>query len=417
VKRWMRRVHLSSRGARVHFGIAVALISVLPCLTLFYLYSSADGSHPLTPIQGVVAAFGIVATVGFGYVLLAAYPATIVRLRSHLEDVVKGELPDTVTLPGGEQDITAVEDALNVVLDRLRGRLHEVQAEKTRLEDELFQAQKLEAIGTLAAGIAHEINTPLQFVSNNAQFLRKACETLCADVDPSPDQGGDALERVPEEQEFLRAELPRAFGQLQEGISRIAQVVRAIKDFARSEDDGSRVAADLNKAVETTVEVTRNEWKYHADLETDLDPTLPAVSCFPGEIKRVLMDLILNAGQAIADRRLDRAAGRGLIRVTTRRHGEEVVLSVSDDGCGIPEGVRDRIFDPFFTTREVGAGKGCGLAFAYAAVVNRHGGKLSVSTEEHKGSTFTFSLPLNPRRDEESEGQGNMDEPVAGVMQ
>jgi len=400
VKRWMNRMHLSARGARVHFAVAVALISVIPCLTLFYLYSLSAGSRPLTLAQWCVAALGIAGAMVFGYALLGRYPATIIRLRAYLHDVVKGELPDAVDLSASEQDITAIEEALNVVLEKLRQKLHEVKVERTRLEDELFQARKLEAIGTLAAGIAHEINTPLQFVSNNVQFLEKACRELSADLDQAPDRAKthsgarDNSEQTPAKREFLRAELPRAFKQLAEGIARISQIVRAIRNFAKADSDGIKVSVDLNKAVETTLEVTRNEWKYHAAVETDLDPALPPVLCFPAEIKRTLMELILNAVQAIVASRPQSGREQGIIRVTTRLDGQETLLAVSDDGCGIPADIRDCVFDPFFTTREIGAGAGCGLAFAHAAVVNRHGGRLSFITEENKGSTFTVALPM-----------------------
>jgi len=188
--------------------------------------------------------------------------------------------------------------------------------------------------------------------------------------------------------------LPRAFKQVEDGVARVAQIVKAIRDFAKGEDEGAKVPVDLNKAVQTTIEVTRNEWKYHAEMETDLDATLPPVPCFPGEIKRTLMNLILNAAQAIVDRGRRDGGGKGTIRVATRWNSREASLSVSDDGCGVPAGIRARIFDPFFTTREVGAGKGCGLAFAHAAVVNRHGGKLSFVTGEGKGSTFTVTLQM-----------------------
>jgi signal transduction histidine kinase len=394
------RRQLSSRGARVHFAVAIALTSMIPCLTLLYLYQAADALHSLAAAQWLAAGVGVGGAMLLGYILLWRYPATILRLRSSLRSVVSGELPEAIDLSANEQDIMAIEDALNVVLQKLRQKLQEVQLQKSRLEDELFQAQKLEAIGTLAAGIAHEINTPLQFVSNNARFLEKACTDLLIDLDPASvsDQAQpgkpEAREGLAGRREFLRVELPRAFRQLQEGIARVAQIVKAVRDFAKGEDEGAKVPVDLNKAVATTVEVTRNEWKYHADIETDLDPTLPPLPCFPTEIKRTLMNLILNAVQAIADRGPREGGGKGIIRVATRWNGREAALSVSDDGCGIPAGIRDRIFDPFFTTREVGAGKGCGLAFAHAAVVNRHGGRLSFVTEEDKGSTFTMTIPM-----------------------
>ena len=400
MKRRANRTGLSTRGARAHFAVAIALTSMIPCLTLLYLYRTAAEQHALTAVQWLAAGAGVGGAMLLGYILLWRYPATIVRLRSALHSVVSGELPDAIDLSAGEQDIMDIEDALNVVLQKLREKLRDVHAQKTHLEAELFQAQKLEAIGTLAAGIAHEINTPLQFVSNNVQFLDKACRDLLDDWDQRSDpqhthpDKPEACEGAAEKRAFLHAELPRAFKQVEEGVARVAQIVKAIRDFAKGEDEGAKVPVDLNKAVRTTIEVTRNEWKYCAEMETDLDATLPPVPCFPGEIKRTLMELIINAVQAIVNRGPRESGAKDIIRITTRWNSREASLSVSDDGCGVPAGIRDRVFDPFFTTREIGAGKGCELAFAHAAVVNRHGGKLSFVTEEDKGSTFTVTLPM-----------------------
>lgn len=384
---------LSSQGAWVHFAVAIALVTVLPALTLIHLHGVTDTTHPLTTAQWVAAGLGIAGGMIFGYILLGRYPATIIRLRTCLRNVVNGELPDAIHLAAPEHDIMAIEDALNVVLAMLRKRLHNAEAQKERLEDELFQSQKLEAIGTLAAGIAHEISTPLQFVSNNAQFLSKACRSLL-EPDPTTGDARSTAENALAQQAFLRGEAPRAYAQLEEGIARISEIVSAIRDFAKAPPDETRAVIDLHAAARSVLEVSRNEWKYAADLETGFDPTLPLVPCYPAEIRQALTNLIVNAAQAIVAKG-PRADGRkGLIRIATRRHGNEVQLSVTDDGCGIPAAIRDRIFDPFFTTREVGTGKGCGLAFVQASVVKRHGGRIHVESAVGRGSTFTMGLPL-----------------------
>lgn len=390
--RRMASADLSTRGARIHFAVAVALSAVLPSLTLFLILQPDSGARPLSAVQWSVAGASISAVMLAGYILLWRYPATIIRLRACLQSVVNGDLPDMVDLAAGEQDVMAIEDALNLVLQRLRHRLSEVQSQKSRLEDELFRAQKLEAIGTLAAGITHEISTPLQFVSNNVQFIDKACRELLL-----ASGSGEANTPTGNTLTFLREELPRACRQTEEGVGRITQIVKAIKEFSRGDDDEAKVPVDLNETIANTVEVTRNEWKYHAEMVTDYDHALPPVSCFPGEIKRTVVNLILNAVQAIID---SREAGegdpaKGRIRLATRQSGQDAVISITDNGCGIPPVIRKRIFDPFFTTREVGAGKGFGLAFAHAAIVERHGGRISFVTEEAKGSTFTVALPLS----------------------
>lgn len=385
---------LSSQGARVHFAVAIALSSVLPALTLLYLHRVTNGTQTLTVSQWVVASLGIVGGMVFGLTLLGRYPATIIRLRTCLRNVVNGELPDAIHLSAPEHDILAIEDALNVVLAMLRKRLRDTEAQKERLEDELFQAQKLEAIGTLAAGIAHEISTPLQFVSNNAQFLSKVCRDLL-EPESAPDGARPNPERALAQQAFLRGEAPRAFAQLEEGIARISAIVTAIRDFAKGPTDETRMVIDLHAAARSTIEVSRNEWKYAADIETDFDPDLPLVPCYPAEIKQALMGLIVNAAQAIAAKGPRTDGRKGLIRIATRLRGNEVELSVADDGCGIPASIRDRIFDPFFTTREVGTGKGCGLAFVHASVVKRHGGRIHFESDVGRGTTFTVGLPLD----------------------
>lgn len=385
---------LSSQGARVHFAVAIALSSVLPALTLLYLHRVTGGVQTLTASQWVVAGLGIVGGMVFGFTLLGRYPATIIRLRTCLRNVVNGELPDAIHLSAPEHDILAIEDALNVVLAMLRKRLRDTEAQKERLEDELFQSQKLEAIGTLAAGIAHEISTPLQFVSNNAQFLSKVCRDLLESAS-GPDGARPTPERALAQQAFLRGEAPRAFAQLEEGIARISAIVTAIRDFAKGPTDETRMVIDLHAAARSTIEVSRNEWKYDADIATDFDPALPLVPCYPAEIKQALMSLIVNAAQAIAAKGPRTDGRKGLIRIATRRRGNEVELSVTDDGCGIPASIRDRIFDPFFTTREVGTGKGCGLAFVHASVVKRHGGRIHFESDVGRGTTFTVGLPLD----------------------
>ncbi len=291
------------------------------------------------------------------------------------------------------------------------------------LETQLRQAQKLESIGQLAAGIAHEINTPTQFVGDNIRFLTDAfmdLRTLLARHDellaqarrvPALAETVAQVEAAREtaDIEYLASEIPNALEQSLEGIARIARIVRAMKDFSHPGGQ-EKQAVDLNRAIESTVTVARNEWKYVADLELDLDPSVPPVPCLPNEFNQVVLNLIINAAHAIADVVGDGSHGKGLITVSTRRGDGWVEVRVRDTGTGIPEEIQGRIFDPFFTTKEVGRGTGQGLSIARTVVVKKHGGTIDFETGPGKGTTFIIRLPLEPaERGEPGENAGEQD--------
>ena len=275
-------------------------------------------------------------------------------------------------------------------------------------EMELRQAQKLESVGRLASGIAHEINTPIQFVGDNTRFLQDAFQALKTVFDKMrelrdavesgsvrPDLLGE-VQRAEEESEcsYLLDETPRAIEQSLEGVDRIATIVRALKEFAHPEDK-EMAPADLNKALISTITVARNEWKYVADIETDFRE-LPAVVCNLGDLNQVFLNLLVNAAHAIADVVKDGKKGR--ITVRTAMEAGKVHISIADTGSGIPEMIRGKIFDPFFTTKEVGRGTGQGLAIARSVVVERYKGSLTFESEMGKGTTFHIALPLEPEK-------------------
>lgn len=310
----------------------------------------------------------------------------------------------------GGRDATSRTEGLLLLLEDI--------TDLRALEMHLAHAQRLEAIGQLAAGIAHEINTPTQYVGDSVGFLKTVFADLERLLDASvalaePQAGaspeeharraGDFLRLMEElDYEFLREETPKSFALVQEGVERVRDIVQAMRRFSHPGAAGERKAVDLNSAVQSTLIVSRNEWKYVADAVTDLAPDLPEVSCLPGEINQVLLNIIVNAAHAIAD--AAKAAARpdddpadehtGRITIATRREADSVVISISDTGTGIPEGVRGRIFEPFFTTKEVGKGTGQGLAIAYDIVVNKHGGELWFDTRVGQGTTFHIRLPL-----------------------
>lgn len=274
-----------------------------------------------------------------------------------------------------------------------------------KMELELRHAQKLEAVGSLAAGIAHEINTPIQFVSDNTHFLRDAFGAISGVVERYENireeivkgslngQSIDdaAAEREKVNWEYLREEIPKAIEQSIEGLGNVATIVRAMKDFSHVDHRGL-AAADLNQAIQSTLIVARNELKYVADIECNYGK-LPPVVCSLGDLNQVFLNLLINAAHAIGDV-VKETGHRGQIGVRTKQEGSSVEVAISDTGTGIPEEIRGKVFDPFFTTKEVGKGTGQGLAIARSIVVNKHGGTLTFETEMGRGTTFYVRLPL-----------------------
>lgn len=276
------------------------------------------------------------------------------------------------------------------------------------MENHLAQAQKLESIGQLAAGIAHEINTPIQYIGDNTRFLKDSFHDLCNLIGVyskllkacKAGVSKDDLIREAEEAEkdadveYLVGEIPKAIQQSLEGIDSVAKIVRAMKEFSHPGAE-EKVQIDINNAIESTITVTRNQWKYVADVVTHFDTSLPLVKCMPGEINQVVLNIIVNAAHAIADVVGKSGEAKGIIDVSTRRDGNWVMICIRDTGPGIPEAARAKIFDPFFTTKEVGKGTGQGLAISHDIVVKKHGGTLTFDTEIGHGTTFVIRLPIN----------------------
>ncbi len=285
------------------------------------------------------------------------------------------------------------------------------------MESQLLQAQKLESIGQLASGIAHEINTPTQYIGNNMQFLHDTFSEIntilgkysslyeaCKKGTTTPKLLNEINAAIKEaDLEYLTEEIPKAINQSIEGLSRVAKIVRGMKDFSHPGTE-EKEAIDINKAIESTITVSRNEWKYVADVKTGLDNSLPLVYCFPGDFNQVILNLIINATHAIEDVVEDKEMDKGIIIVKTRHDGDWVEISMSDSGTGIPEEIRANIFDPFFTTKEVGKGTGQGLAIAHSAVAEKHGGTITFNTETGKGATFVVRIPISGPKSNNKKG-------------
>jgi PAS domain S-box-containing protein len=279
--------------------------------------------------------------------------------------------------------------------------------DRRALEEHLRQAQKLEAIGQLAAGIAHEINTPTQYVGDNTRFLQDSWEGIAnlLQFSQSMRQQAEAgcvakelLEKFDStaaecDLEYLLKEVPHAIEQSLDGVQRVAKIVKAMKDFSHPGSQEKR-AIDINKAIESTVSVARHEWKYVATVVTDFHKELPLVPCLIGEFNQVILNLIINAAHAIAAAAAEGLREKGTITIRTYSHDEWAEIAVEDTGTGIPENLRSRIFEPFFTTKPVGQGTGQGLALAHSVIVKRHQGQIWFETEVGRGTTFFLRLPL-----------------------
>jgi PAS domain S-box-containing protein len=279
-----------------------------------------------------------------------------------------------------------------------------LEQERERLELERRVSQRLEAVGQLSAGIAHEINTPLQFVGDSITFLREAVDELLTltNVYHGLLHSNEAIDREERQRRAFEAEdmadldylcdrIPKAFGRTVDGIDRVTSIVQAMKRFSHT-SAAEASPADLNEAIETTLAVCRNEYKYVADIELDLGE-LPVVTCNIGELNQVFLNLVINSAQAISEQ-VDGSADRGQIAIATRVEADDAVIEISDNGPGIPPELQDRIYEPFFTTKEIGQGSGQGLALA-RATMEQHSGSIECTSTPGEGTTFTLRIPLN----------------------
>ena len=332
-----------------------------------------------------------------------------------LEDHLRQQTQSSNTFAGQWKQLTRsgciIDVEINFHLLRYAGRpaaliIAQDVTERNKLEIELRHAQKLEAVGGLASGIAHEINTPIQFVGDNIRFLQdgfKSLESLIRkfqELKGAAETGSVAaglLQEVDqavenEDLHYLTEEIPKALNQSLDGAERVATIVRAMKDFAHPEQS-HKAAADLNKALASTLIVARNAIKYVADVTTDFGD-LPFVECCLGDLNQVFLNLLVNAAHAIEDK-IKGTGKKGVIRIQTRDEGDHVKIAIGDTGSGIPEAIREKVFEPFFTTKTVGRGTGQGLAISRTIVVEKHGGTLTFETEIGRGTTFWITLPVS----------------------
>ncbi|MDD4952331.1 MAG: PAS domain S-box protein [Desulfovibrionaceae bacterium] len=292
----------------------------------------------------------------------------------------------------------ALTGSFAVVTDMTEARL---------MEKKLLQAQKLESIGQLAAGIAHEINTPAQYVGSNLKFLKDVCQginramTSYGRLLKELKQGAvseealEAADRAAEKLGFedVAADITDAVNEALDGVGRISDIVQSVKRFAHPGHE-EITPVDINAAITNTITMSRNEWKYVAEMKTDLDTSLPPAPCVPGELNQFILNLITNAAHAITEKLGDDPAAKGSIEISTRLNKGGVEIRVKDSGGGVPKDIQGRIFDPFFTTKAVGKGSGQGLSIARTQISERLGGEISFETTAGEGTTFIIRLPL-----------------------
>ncbi len=279
--------------------------------------------------------------------------------------------------------------------------------ENARLSRQTTLSEKLAAVGQLAAGIAHEINTPVQFVGDSVHFVRGAMDDLRRLLEPYqrlrdtvvagqpvPPELLASIAEIEEdiELDFLTTEVPRALDRSIEGIRRVGEIVQAVKTFGRAETR-EKVLADVNQLLATSAVVARPEYRHIAELKMELTE-IPQLLCHAGDLNQVFLNLVVNASHAIGELARDRPGIRGVITLRSSLVDDHILVGVSDTGCGIPASIGDKIFDPFFTTKDVGKGTGLGLSIARTLVVDKHGGSLSYESEPGRGTTFWVKLPL-----------------------
>ncbi|MDH5718116.1 MAG: ATP-binding protein [Spirochaetia bacterium] len=277
-----------------------------------------------------------------------------------------------------------------------------------KIQYQYSQAQKLEAIGQLAAGIAHEINTPIQYIGDNINFIESSfydLQKLLIKIQGLLDDllnKKAKLKTVKEIQsimreidfEFIKEEIPKAIRQSTEGITQVANIVRSMKEFSHPGSKDKKYL-NINKALENTINVSRNEWKYFADIDLNFDNTIDDLLCFPGELNQVFLNLIINAAQTIQEKvNKSGIKEKGKITISTKKENDNIIIKISDTGCGIQEENKDKVFNPFFTTKEEGKGTGQGLAIAHNVITEKHNGNINLETKLNEGTTFIIKLPI-----------------------
>ncbi len=316
---------------------------------------------------------------------LRGLQASLRHLTWQARQVAQGDLEQNVYFLG------EFSDSFNTMIESLK--------EKELMQIRLMQAQKMKSVGQLAAGVAHELNTPCQFIGTNLEFIQdafsdlsqliKVVESELANLDDASRQKLEsALEKA--DWSYLSEELPDALLQSTQGMNRISEIVLAMKSFSHPPTK-TMAPTDLNALIKTTLTITEGTWREYVDIKENLQTDLPEVSILADEMGQAILNLLLNAIDAIKDEAKD----DGYIQVETKRDGDSITLQIRDNGIGMTQDVQSRIYEPFFTTKEVGSGSGQGMAMVYDVIVKKHNGTIECESTPHQGTTFTIRLPLS----------------------
>ena len=340
--------------------------------------------------------------------ILCDWPVIIAKLYDSLNKKEKNEKFDVSYKRSNEENDRILSIAITPFIEpngSFTGYLLLLDdiTEKKHLEKRHQQSMYLESIGQLSAGIAHEINTPMQYISDNLNFLRESFNDTAKALRRikksllSNTLDEDKLNTIFKEADFeyLSEELPLAFSQTTEGVNRVCSIVKAMKEYSHPNSE-EKVATNLNSCIESTITISKHTWKYHSDMEVDLDPNLKDVMCHAGPFNEVILNIIVNAADAIKDRiEKDDSLNKGTIKIQTLGKEEFAEIRISDTGGGIPQSIQEKIFDPFFTTKAIGKGTGQGLALSYSIIKERHNGELHFETVPGESTTFILQLPYN----------------------
>jgi|GEM_PF-2728759 len=382
----------------------------------WFLVTKIDRKEALEPLKGIMVV--VISAVLLLLLVLSAGIAFVIRTQSynHYKEIAQKakelqiseenlkRLNESLekTVKERTRDLSLVNDELK---DELRRKIKS-EEEKDRLRHELQHSQKMQAIGTLAAGIAHEINSPLQFTNDNVDFISNSVDEIMKlvntynrllmtchtdeDKENAKIQIAELVKNI--NFDFISHEMPEALSQTKDGISRIRKIVNAMKNYSNFNNEEKK-PANINVTLENAELITRNEWKYHAEVENKFASDIQYLNCYEPELNQVFMNLIVNAAHTTKDAIDQKIIRKGVITVKTSMINSKILISISDNGLGIPKEYQERIYDPFFTTKEVGKGTGQGLSIAHKIIVERHGGKIWFETELNKGTTFFVELP------------------------
>ena len=330
-----------------------------------------------------------------------------------LKDILENKLGQTFVAQGVKQDGTLFPIEVNfskitILSQDIYNCVARDITHRMQLEEQLRQSQKLESIGQLSAGIAHEINTPTQYIADNTMFLKDSFDSCLKTVESmqlilNKDVANITQHELDDvkssfddnDMDFILSEVPLAISQSIEGLDRVKNIIGAMKSFSHS-NQGKISDIDLPESIESTVTVSRSEWRYLANLTTEFAEDLPKVKGLRDELNQVILNFIVNAAHTIEEKNSKNTEILGNIHIAVSQQDEYVKISISDDGMGMPDDVKKRIFDPFFTTKDVGKGTGQGLSMAYTLIVDKHNGLIEVESEINVGTTFHISLPIKP---------------------